>query len=299
MATDAAKLTIVIITGLSGAGKTTAIQSLEDLGYYTIDNLPPTLIPKFTELCAQSESKIDKVALVIDIRGGHFFDTLAESLNALAAQRIAHEILFLEADDSVLVRRFKESRRLHPLAPQGSVLEGITLERQLLENLRGRAHKVIDTSGMTSRELKRQITELFSSRSATPRLTITLVSFGYKYGTPLDADLVMDVRFLPNPFYHAEMRELTGLDEAVKRFVMDNRATQAFLKRYLGMLKYLLPFYIREGKTHLGIALGCTGGQHRSVVLVEELGEQLTALGYRVLIKHRDLPRRQGAGETL
>lgn len=287
-----AELQILIITGLSGAGKTTAIQSLEDLGYYCIDNLPPTLIPKFTELCAQSDGKINKIALVIDIRGGRFFDSFSESLTALDQIGFQYEILFLEAADDILVRRFKESRRRHPLTPRGQVLEGIITERQWLEDLRGRANKIIDTSNLSAQELKEQIIELFGSRSSSSKLTITLISFGYKYGIPLDSDLVMDVRFLPNPFYMEELREQTGLDEGVQSFVLEHQTTKTFLRRYTNLLKFLIPNYIREGKTHLGIAIGCTGGQHRSVTLAVKIAESLTERGYEVIVKHRDLPRR-------
>lgn len=286
------ELNIVIITGLSGAGKTTAVHCLEDLGYYCIDNLPPALIPKFTELCAQSGGKINKVALVMDIRGGKFFDLLSESLAAFKQQEYPYEILFLEAADDILVRRFKESRRRHPLAPQGPVLEGIKTERRWLEDLRGQANKIIDTSNLSVQELKEQIIELYGSGSASSTLMITVVSFGYKYGIPLDSDLVMDVRFLPNPFYIEDLREKTGIDEPVYRFVMEHQTTRRFLNRFSNLLKFLIPHYIREGKTHLGVAIGCTGGQHRSVVLAAEIGAALIKHGYRVIVKHRDLTRK-------
>ncbi|NPV91651.1 MAG: RNase adapter RapZ [Firmicutes bacterium] len=286
------ELQIVIITGLSGAGKTTAVRSLEDLGYYCIDNLPPTLIPKFIELCSQSEGKINKIALVIDIRGGKFFESFAESLTALDQIGFQYEIFFLEASDDILVRRFKESRRRHPLAPLGSVLEGILAERKLLQDLRGRANLIVDTSSLSVQDLKEKIIELFGSNSTTAKMTITLVSFGYKYGIPLDSDLVMDVRFLPNPFYLEEMREQTGLDDPVKQFVLQHQTTRTFLQRFTNLLKFLIPHYIREGKTHLGIAIGCTGGQHRSVVLANSIGEALNKKGFEVIVKHRDLPRR-------
>lgn len=282
---------MVIITGLSGAGKSQVARCLEDMGYYCIDNLPPSLLPKFAELCVQSEGKISKVGLVIDIRGGRFFDSLFEALESLDKQGIFYEILFLEAVDEILIRRFKESRRRHPLSPLGRVLEGITLERQRMEELRGRANKIIDTSNLKVNELKDQINELYGSVSLGSQLTLSVTSFGYKFGLPIDADLVMDVRFLPNPYYIEEMQEQTGLDDSVKEFVLEQEITGQFLAQYIQLLKFLIPNYINEGKTHLGIAIGCTGGQHRSVALAAEIGTALMEMGHQVLIKHRDLSK--------
>ncbi len=285
------EMRMVIITGLSGAGKSQVANCLEDMGFYCIDNLPPSLLPKFAELCVQSEGKISKVGLVIDIRGGRFFDSLFEALDSLDQQGIYYEILFLEAVDEILIRRFKESRRRHPLSPLGRVLEGITLERQRMEELRGRANKIIDTSNLKVNELKDQINELYGSVSMGSQLTISVTSFGYKFGLPIDADLVMDVRFLPNPYYIEEMQEQTGLDDSVKEFVLEQEMTGQFLQQYTQLLKFLIPNYIKEGKTHLGIAIGCTGGQHRSVVLAAEIGAALMEMGHQALIKHRDLPK--------
>ena len=282
---------MVIITGLSGAGKSQVVRCLEDMGYYCIDNLPPSLLPKFAELCVQSEGKISKVGLVIDIRGGRFFDSLFESLESLDKQGIYYEILFLEAVDDILIRRFKESRRRHPLSPLGRVSEGIALERQRLEELRGRANKIIDTSNLKVNELKDQINDLFGSTSSGSKLTLSVTSFGYKFGLPMDADLVMDVRFLPNPYYIEEMRELTGLDDSVKQFVLNQDITRKFSEQFIQLLKFLIPNYIKEGKTHLSISIGCTGGQHRSVALATEIGMALLEMGYQVLIKHRDLSK--------
>ncbi|MGI6649320.1 MAG: RNase adapter RapZ [Bacillota bacterium] len=290
------EIRIVIITGLSGAGKSQAVRCLEDLGYYCVDNLPPSLLPKFIELCLQSDGKIPRIALVIDIRGGRFFDSLFESLDSLNQQGIYYEILFLEAADEILVRRFKESRRRHPLSPLGRVLEGIAQERQRLEELRGRANKIIDTSNLSVHELKEQITELFGSRSAGSQITLSVTSFGYKYGILMDADLVMDVRFLPNPYYVEGLRELTGTDERVKKFVLGHEVTRSFITQFIQLLKFLIPHYIAEGKTHLGIAIGCTGGQHRSVVMAIEIGEALGEMGYPVLVKHRDRTRKVSVG---
>jgi UPF0042 nucleotide-binding protein len=290
------EIRIVIITGLSGAGKSQAVRCLEDLGYYCVDNLPPSLLPKFIELCLQSDGKIPRIALVIDIRGGRFFDSLFESLDSLNQQGIYYEILFLEAADEILVRRFKESRRRHPLSPLGRVLEGIAQERHRLEELRGRANKIIDTSNLSVHELKEQITELFGSRSASSQITLSVTSFGYKYGILMDADLVMDVRFLPNPYYVEGLRELTGTDERVKKFVLGHEVTRSFITQFIQLLKFLIPHYIVEGKTHLGIAIGCTGGQHRSVVMAIEIGEALGEMGYPVLVKHRDRTRKVSVG---
>jgi len=226
---------------------------------------------------------------------------LSEALHTLDQQGYRYQILFLEASDEVLVRRFKESRRRHPLAPLGRVLEGIAMERQWLQELRGRASKIIDTSNLSVQQLKEQIIEIFGTREGVPSLMITVVSFGYKYGIPMDADLVFDVRFLPNPFYIRELREHTGLEKEVRDFVLRQKVTQLFLRRFIGLLNFLLPLYIKEGKSHLGIAVGCTGGQHRSVVLAGEIGKALERQGYQVIVKHRDLPRetaRREAGEA-
>lgn len=279
---------LIIITGLSGAGKSQAVRSLEDLGYYCVDNLPPALVPKFAELCAQSEGKIKKAALVMDLRGREFFDSLFEVLQELTATGYSFEILFLEASDEVLVRRFKETRRRHPLAPGGRIFDGIIAERQKLEDLRGRAHKIIDTSNLSPQELKAQINELFGSERGD-RLAVTIMSFGYKYGIPLDADLVIDVRFLPNPYYDEELRPFTGHDTRVQHYVLNNKHAEMFLEKFEELLMYLIPFYIKEGKAHLVVAIGCTGGQHRSVVLSNKIAEDIAKSGLNVLVQHRDI----------
>ncbi|MDD2496956.1 MAG: RNase adapter RapZ [Desulfitobacteriaceae bacterium] len=277
-----------IITGMSGAGKSQVIHSLEDLGFYCVDNLPPNLIPKFTDLIAQSRGKVLRVALVIDIRGGEFFPALFEALSQLKSQGITYEILFLEASDGTLVRRFKETRRRHPLAPHGRVLEGIMEERVRLQELRGMADKVIDTSDLSNHQLREQIVNLFSHNKRAG-LSITVMSFGYKYGIPLDADLTVDVRFLPNPFYVEILKSYTGHHKQVKDYVMKTPTAKAFLRRYLGLLNFLIPHYAAEGKSHLMIAIGCTGGQHRSVVLANKIGKALAKKGYLVSISHRDI----------
>ncbi|MHB8170237.1 MAG: RNase adapter RapZ [Thermincolia bacterium] len=290
-------INLIIVTGLSGAGKTQAIWCLEDLGYFCVDNLPPTLIPKFAELCAQSGGKVNKVALVIDIRGGEFFDGLFETLSTLRDDGIRHEILFLEASDETLVRRFKETRRRHPLSPQGRVLDGILEERQRLEDLRGKANKVIDTTEMSNQQLKQEITTMFGDNVDVLNLRVTVMSFGFKYGIPLDSDLVIDVRFLPNPFYIEELRLFTGNDQQVQDYVFGSPVTKTFIRKFYSLVKFLVPHYIHEGKTNLVIAIGCTGGQHRSVTLANKLGnllEEHDHEGYSVQVKHRDIPRHTG-----
>ncbi|MHB9093301.1 MAG: RNase adapter RapZ [Eubacteriales bacterium] len=281
----------VIVTGLSGAGKTQAIQCLEDLGFFCVDNLPPTLIPKFAELCAQSAGKINKIALVIDIRGGGFFDAVYESLETLKALGIRCEIMFLEASDETLVRRFKESRRRHPLSPYGRILEGIQEERAKLEELKGKAHKIIDTSDLTNKQLKEQITVMYGTENVEESINITVMSFGYKYGIPMDADLIFDVRFLPNPHYVDGLRPLTGNHKEVQDYVLNSSVSRTFMRKFSDLIKFLIPHYIKEGKTSLVLAIGCTGGQHRSVTLVNKLTELLDQRYYNVSKRHRDIEK--------
>ncbi|KKM10678.1 glmZ(sRNA)-inactivating NTPase [Clostridiales bacterium PH28_bin88] len=286
---------LVIITGMSGAGKTQAVRCLEDLGFFCVDNLPPTLVPRFAELFGARDGDIDKVALVMDIRGGRFFKGLFEALSYLDAQGFRYEILYLEASDESLVRRFKETRRKHPLSPQGRILDGIIEERSHLEEVRGRASKIIDTSELSTQQLREQITELYGDLR-DHRLVITLMSFGFKHGIPLDADLVMDVRFLPNPHYVESLKPLTGQEPEVQDYVMNSPVTKTFLTKFLDMLSFLIPFYIQEGKSQLVVAVGCTGGQHRSVTLANKISEMLGQDGqYRVLVQHRDLSRVAGS----
>lgn len=283
-------LHILIITGLSGAGKTQAINCLEDLGYYCVDNLPPVLMNKFIELGMQSGGRIDKVALVIDVRGGDFFADFTRALDELQQQGISYAILFLEASDDVLVRRFKESRRRHPLSEAGSLLQAIRLERSMLEELRGRANVIIDTSDIVPRKLNEKLTSLFSYEKGEA-FTINIVSFGYKMGIPLDSDVIIDVRFLPNPFYDPRLRPLTGEDQEVIDYVLDSPTTQSFLRRFLNLLKFLIPHYVKEGKTNLALSIGCTGGQHRSVVLADYLARQFERMGYNTITRHRDVAK--------
>ncbi len=290
------EFSFVIITGLSGAGKTLAVWSLEDLGYFCVDNLPPALIPKFAELCQQAEGRINKVALVIDIRGRRFFDDLFQALEELKKQGYPYEILFLEASTEVLVKRFKETRRRHPLSSQGRLLEDILIERERLEEVRGIANKIIDTSELSPSQLKNQIIELYGPGNEKVRLHITVMSFGYKYGIPLDSDLLIDVRFLPNPYYQKDLQLKTGCDPEVQEYVFKSPLATEFLNKYNDLLHFLLPHYVSEGKTHLVIAVGCTGGKHRSVAIANRLGEALTQKDYQVTVRHRDLYKK-GAGE--
>lgn len=284
-----AKGNFIIVTGLSGAGRSTALKNFEDLGYFCVDNLPTTLIPKFAEICLQLKDKIKKVALGIDIREGDFLDDLFSSLEELGKMGFSHQILFLEASNSVLVRRYSETRRKHPLDREGrSMLEVIIKERKRLMGIKERADKIIDTTTLTPQEFKQVI---FSSFRETPELdtmNVSLVSFGYKYGIPVDADLVIDTRFLPNPHYIERLKPLTGNDPEVSRFVLKSSVTQKFLRKYSGLLKFLIPYYIREGKSYLTIAVGCTGGRHRSVIIVNKLKKFLEKK-YPVKTQYRDI----------
>lgn len=280
---------LIIITGMSGAGKSLAVRSLEDLGFFCVDNLPPVLIPKFAELIEQSKGKIAKVALVIDLRGREFFTALEESLGYIKNHfTIQCEILFLDATDSVLVQRYKESRRRHPLAPEGMPLDGIKLERKMLHELRMSATQVIDTSNMKPAQLKEKIISRFSHLESS-NLSVNITSFGFKYGIPIDADLVFDVRFLPNPHYIEQLRPHTGRDSDVYEYVMKWPETQQFLSKLLDMLHFLMPQYHKEGKSQVIIAIGCTGGKHRSVAIAEYLGRMLgTSETESVRVSHRD-----------
>ena len=282
----------ILITGLSGAGKTQVIRCMEDLGYYCIDNMPPVLLPKFAEICYSSGGKIDKVAMVIDIRGGDMFNQLLSQINYLKELNYEFEILFLEADDSTLVKRYKETRRMHPLAKDGApLLDGIRNERAILNNVKKCANHVIDTSNIKVSQLKEAVKKLFEGDSKSGGIVINVTSFGFKYGIIIDGDLVFDVRFLPNPFYIEELKEHTGLEKCVQDYVMDFKQTNVFLDKLKDMIKYLIPYYIEEGKTQLVIGVGCTGGQHRSVTLAIKLYEYLKEQGYNAIISHRDIAK--------
>ncbi|WIF95243.1 RNase adapter RapZ [Caminicella sporogenes] len=281
---------LVIITGLSGAGKSQAMKCMEDLGFYCVDNLPPVLIPKFAELCFNSNGEIQKIALVIDIRGGKFFDDLFDSLENLKSSGYKYEILFLDASDETLIKRFKETRRIHPLSPKGRIIDGINAERKKLDKLRDKADKIIDTTNMTPGQLKKEIRKIYLDGSETNDILISVLSFGFKHGIPLDADLVFDVRFLPNPHYIENLRDFTGNDEKVRKYVMNWPESIEFVKRLNEMIDFLIPFYVREGKMQLVIAIGCTGGKHRSVTVANILYEYLKKKGHKVSVNHRDIP---------
>ncbi|APJ13312.1 RNase adapter RapZ [Bacillus safensis] len=282
---------LVIITGMSGAGKTVAIQSFEDLGYFCVDNLPPSLLPKFLELMKESNSKMSKVALVMDLRGREFFDSLIAALDEMSdLDWITPRILFLDANDKVLVSRYKETRRSHPLATTGLPLEGIAMERELLEELKGRSQMIFDTSDLKPKQLREKIVTHFATNQEQV-FTVNVMSFGFKYGLPIDADLVFDVRFLPNPYYIESMRPQTGNDEEVRSYVMKWTETQKFTEKLIDLLSFMLPSYKREGKSQLVIAIGCTGGQHRSVTLANYLSEYFKN-DYYTHVTHRDIEKR-------
>ena len=280
----------IIVTGLSGAGKSEATKSLEDMGYFCVDNLPPTLITKFAEACRQSDGKIDKVALVIDIRGGVFFDDLFESLRDLEKEQFNYEILFLDATDEVIVKRFKEKRRSHPLSAGGRVITGIELEREKLREVKNKADIIIDTSKYKIGDLREEMTKYFGDEKLPEKqVSITILSFGFKYGIPVDSDLVFDVRFIPYPFYIPELMPFSGLDTPVRDYVLEQYETKAFLEKIKDMLEFLIPNYQKEGKRQLIISIGCTGGRHRSVAIANEIYENLHDKNFNVYIEHRDI----------
>ena len=292
--TEAARL--AIITGLSGAGRTTAAKVLEDLGYFVIDNLPPSLIERVVDLATAPGSMISKVALVVDVRGRHAFradgdDALGPALAAVGKRGVDVRVLFLEAGDDVLVRRYEAARRAHPLAPNERVVEGIARERAILDDLRADADLVVDTTDLTVHTLRQRLVDAFGEDGASERLALNVLSFGFKNGTPRDADLLLDVRFLPNPHWISELRPLTGLAPAVKDYVLGQPETGEFLRRLFALLEFLVPAYEREGKHYLTIGIGCTGGKHRSVTLAEVLGDHLRTLGVGVQVEHRDVGR--------
>lgn len=280
----------IIVTGLSGAGKSEATNALEDMGYFCVDNLPPKLIKKFAEVCKQSKGSIDKVALVMDIRGGIFFDDLFESLSELSKEQFQYEILFLDTSDEVLVKRFKEKRRSHPLAPGGRVITGIELERQKLREVKDKADVIIDTSKYAIKDLREEMARKFGDKEMPEKqMAITILSFGFKYGIPVDSDLVFDVRFIPNPFYIPELKPFSGNDEPVKNYVMDQIETQTFLEKANDMFEFLIPNYQKEGKRQLIISIGCTGGRHRSVAIANSIYETLHSNNHDVYVEHRDI----------
>lgn len=283
---------IVIVSGLSGAGRTEAMHVFEDLGYYCVDNLPPALIDDLVHLhdFPGTPDGERKIAIVCDVRSQGFFQSMMEALRSLEAEGARYSILFLDADDEKLISRYKSSRRRHPLCNDGATIShGIERERALYREMRAQADYVIDTTNLLPAELRRKLKDLYASGNDREGLAVSVYSFGFKHGAPADADLVIDVRFLPNPFYDPVMRTMTGLDEKVHDYVMYNSDTETFLKRWKSLLDCVMPGYVAEGKQQLAIAVGCTGGQHRSVVLAEETGDYLRSCGYRVSVAHRDL----------
>lgn len=280
----------VVVTGMSGSGKRTAMKMLEDVGFYCVDNLPVPLIEKFVELIAMPSSEITKVALGLDVRADQPFGDAQRTLDRLKENGYLFEILFMEASDQVLLKRYKESRRMHPLSPEGRVEEGVHRERDILQYIKKKADYVIDTSNLLTRELKEEIDHIFVRNEEYNSLMVSILSFGFKNGIPADADLVFDVRFLPNPFYIDELKHKTGNDREVRDYVMDFPEASAFLEKLEGMLDFLIPNYVKEGKHQLVIGIGCTGGKHRSVTLANELYAEMKERGnYGVKLYHRDM----------
>jgi len=280
---------VVIVTGLSGAGKTQAIICLEDLGYYCIDNMPPSLIKNFIGLTASEKSGIEKAAFVVDIRGGEFFSDIKACLNDLQSSQMEYKLIFLEASDEVLIRRFNETRRTHPLSGNVSTIVGIQKEKEALSEIRNLANYIIDTSNMKAMRLREEIKQLLTTEKGASDFTIHIESFGYKNGIPLDADMVFDVRFIPNPYYVPSLKKLTGNNRKVREYVMKFPESKNFIQKVDDLISDIIPCYIREGKYHLNIAFGCTGGQHRSVSMVNEFAEIFKRQGKRITVKHRDL----------
>ena len=288
---QAEPLGFVVITGMSGAGKSFAIKCFEDMGYFCVDNLPTTLIPTFAELVARSTQRIHRVALGVDVREGEYLGHLLDALSELRARRHPVEVLFIEASDESLVRRYNETRRRHPLAGEGPVIEAIRAERKALAHMREIAERVIDTTTLNVHQFRDVLVELYAGPKERPGLAVTLISFGFKHGAPIDADLVFDVRFLPNPHFVDSLRPLDGRDPAVRQFIFRHHDSQELLRRLQDLLRFLLPAYQREGKAYLTVAVGCTGGRHRSVAMVEELKRFLDGLGAAPSVVHRDLDR--------
>lgn len=282
---------LIIVTGMSGAGKSQAVKVLEDIGYFCIDNLPPVLIPKFAELCVKGGERVRHVALIADIRGGQFFDAMSQALQELRKQGVSYEIVFMESSDKVLINRYKETRRVHPLALHGRISQGIAEERKRLATLREQADFIIDTSSLKTSQLRDILRKRYALNTGRKGLTVTVVSFGFKHGMPIDADIVDDVRFLPNPYYVEEYRHKSGRVPVVRDYVQSFQVTQTFKEKWFDMIDFLLPNYEREGKSQLVIAVGCTGGMHRSVCMAEEMYRHLKETGIDVSIEHRDLAK--------
>ena len=285
---DSEKSRIVIVTGMSGGGKTQASRYLEDLGYFCVDNLPPVFIPKFVELCSHGGSHVKKVVFVVDTRSREFFDDLVQVLEGMDKSDQSYEMLFMDASDDVIIRRYKETRRRHPMAPSSRISDGVAKERARLETVRSKATYIIDTSNLNKSELKEKIIRLFGNQEGE-QMNINVLSFGFKYGMPLDADMVLDVRFLPNPFYIETLRHKSGAVPEVAEYIDSKPVTQEFEKKLSSMLEFLVPQYVREGKSQLVIAIGCTGGMHRSVFIARYVYDMLKKKGYVVKLEHRDL----------
>ena len=287
----AAPLQFMMVTGTSGSGKTHALKCLEDLGFFCVDNLPPALFQKFTEICAQPGKDVKKVALGIDIRERVFFEDLLSNLEALEANGCQVELLFLEAQDDILIRRFSESRRPHPLLPQRPLIEGIQLERERLQGLRSRAHRVLDTSEFSVHDLKAWLIKYYRGRDNDQALKINLLSFGYKFGIPVDVDVVFDVRFLRNPHFVRDLQPLTGEHAEIQQFVLENKEGKDFLGHLRELFAFLLPLFEREQRSYLTVAFGCTGGRHRSVAMCLQMRDILKTLGYDVIVRHREIQK--------
>ena len=283
-------LELTVITGLSGAGRSEAAKAFEDMGWFVVDNLPPSLLGTMAELVNRSQGAVSRIAVVVDVRGRAFFSDLRAGLDELAGKGVLRRILFLEASDDTLIRRFEHVRRPHPLQGDGRLVDGIANERRLLAELRGEADLVVDTSDLNVHQLRDKI-EVAFAETAGPGLKATVVSFGFKYGLPVDADLVVDCRFLPNPHWEPELRPYTGRDPVIRDFVLSQPDAQPFLDRYGDLLRLLAGGYVHEGKRYLTLAVGCTGGKHRSVVMAEELAARLAKTGAEVRVVHRDLGR--------
>ncbi|MBR2784351.1 MAG: RNase adapter RapZ [Firmicutes bacterium] len=297
MTADKDNASILVITGMSGAGKSRVIMELQDLGWFCIDNLPPALLTKVVEGMRLSNEEMPRTAIVADIRAGRAaLPEISRALEEWKLDGLACRLVFIDASDEVILRRYKENRRPHPLSPDGKrpLTQCIKEERVLLESLRGQADIVIDTSDTAARRLKEKLVELFRDSPDDDEIAISLTSFGFKYGLPADADMVIDVRCLPNPYYVTDLKEHSGLDQAVADYVLDCEASQVFVEKYLDLLLFLLPNYRLEGKRHLSVAIGCTGGRHRSVAITEELARCLRELGYVVTADHRDIDRKRG-----
>lgn len=281
----------IIVSGMSGAGKSTAIHMLEDMGFFCVDNLPVALLPSFGKITFDRKIDVNQVAVTVDIRSGEHLKGLTEQLEVLRELGIRYEILFLDADTATLVKRYKETRRTHPLAKEGRIESGILKEREMVSFIREQADYVIDTSSLLTRELKQELEKIYTDEKSYGNFIVTFLSFGFKYGIPADTDLVFDVRFLPNPYYDPALRPLTGNDREVQDYVLDCRESQIFLDKLEDMLKFLIPLYLDEGKYHLVVGIGCTGGRHRSVTMTNAIYRRLKELPYSVRMEHRDVSR--------